>query len=86
MYLLCNGQNSHGTAGAVDDFERCGDYDSTCGGELVEVHEAGEAEATGTVHEGVAGEGRIEATGLSGIGANGLYANAENVALLREVL
>src|SRR6185295_15880783 len=44
---------------------------------LIEVAQAGQAELAGAVHQGVIGEGWIEAAGLAGVGAYGFDSDAE---------
>src|SRR5579859_5027904 len=70
----------------VDDLERRCNHKRAGGGQLIQVHQAGEAKPARAVHESMTGERRIEAARLAGIGAYGLYTDAEDVALFRQVL
>ena len=64
------------------DLQRRGDDHRAGRRQQVEVGEALQAVAAGAVHVVVAGIGRAEMQGLAGIGADGLGAEAEHVALL----
>ena len=75
LELRCNRDHPQGAAGAVYDFEGGGDYDGACGGQFVEVDQAGDAEPAGAVHECVTGEGGIETACQPGIGADRLHAD-----------
>ena len=86
MVLECNGDGADGAAGAVDDFERCGDDQRAGGWELLQVDQAGEAEFACSVQEGVRWEGRVKDASLARIGANRFHAEAKNVAFFDEEL
>src|SRR5262245_30053243 len=75
-------QHPQRAAAAVDDLERRGDDHRSRRRELVEIAQAGEAELSGSVHQGVRGERGIERAGLAGVRAHGLDTHAENLPLL----
>src|SRR5579864_8835947 len=73
-------------AAAADELERGGDDDRAGRRQLVEVAQARQAEAAGAVHQGMTRERRVEGEGLAGVGADGLDADPEDVALVRQQL
>src|SRR5262245_16347331 len=58
------------TPTAINDLKRCREHDRAGCRQTLEVAEAREAEFPGAVHDVVVGEGRIEASRLSRIGAD----------------
>src|SRR5262249_40918355 len=79
-------QNPQRTAAAVDDLERRGDQYRAGRRQLIKVAETRQAELAGAVHDRVIRKRRRECPGLAGIGADGLDADAEHVAILSEQL
>ena len=53
-------------------------------GQAIEVAQARQAELAGAVHDAVVRERRIEGPRLAGVGADGLDADAQHVAIVRE--
>src|SRR5690242_14441934 len=77
-------QHPQRAAGAVYDLERRGNHHGAGGRQLIQVGEAREPEAVGAMHEGMAGKHGLEGRCLTGIGADRLHPDAENVTLPRE--
>src|SRR6185436_8615535 len=79
-----DGDDAQRAAAAVDDLERRRDDYRAGRRQLIEVAETREAELAGAVHDGVIGKRRRERGGLSRVGADGLDADAEHVAIERQ--
>ena len=76
--------HSHGTAGAIHDFEWRSDDNGAGQRQKIEIGQAGQSELAVAVHHEVIAEGRVEAGRLSGICADGLDTNSKHVALFGE--
>src|SRR5207244_106313 len=77
-------QHPQRATGTVDDLQRRCDDDRSGRRQLIEIHQARQAELVRAVHDRVAREHRLEARRLAGIRADGLDANAEDIPLARE--
>ena len=75
-------EDSHRASASSNDLERRGDHDRTSRRQLVQIPQAGEPEFPCPVHRRVIREGRVEPTRLPRVGAHGLHADAEHVAIL----
>ena len=78
----CN--HPHGAAGAIHDLQWRSDHNCAGQRQKIEIGEAGQSKLAVSVHDEVIVEGRVEAGDLSGVCADGLNTNPENVALLGE--
>jgi hypothetical protein len=74
-------KNTQRTAGAVLDLERRGHDHSTRRRKLIEITQALQPVTPAAVQEMVRRIGRIEMTGLTGIGPDGLGAETDDTAL-----
>ena len=74
-HLRSERDHAQRAVGAADNFEGRGDDESAGGWKMVEINQAGQAEAARAMHVGMAGKSGIKAASLASIGANGLDAN-----------
>src|SRR5215510_9339870 len=76
-----DGEHAHRTPAALGNLERRGNEDRPGRWQPIQVAEACEPELARAVHEVVVGEGRIETSSLSRIGADGFDPDPEHVAI-----
>src|SRR5262245_43047138 len=82
----CECNDAQRAAGAIGDLERCGDNHCTGCRQLVQIDQARDAEFACAVHRTVVRKRRIEGSGLPSVRSNGLYADAQDVAFVRQEL